>query len=165
VNPANEYARLLLKLHRMWLVNEDSSIEADSLRDEMDALWGKLSEAETKDVRNYAAELNQFTEEITSRAASLNATGRQQGVLPSSEQAGWLSQQPGWNETPFISEQGGHQESIETRIVRLLLSAGRPLTSAQIRETIGGNFVTDEQVRAAMTRLRLRMERIQQQLQ
>lgn len=135
MNAVNEYARLLLKLHRMWLAHEDSSIEADNLRDEMDILWRKLSEDETKEVRNYAAELNQFTEEITNQVASAT------------------------------SGQENSQESMEDTVLRLICSSSQPLTSKEIAERIDRYSSTREQIRDAMVRMRTRLEKIQQQLQ
>ncbi len=60
MNAANEYARLLMRLHRMWLKGKDGSEEADALRDQMDSLWVQLAESEIAELREYAAELNEF---------------------------------------------------------------------------------------------------------
>ena len=61
MTPAAEYARRLLKLHRLWMTGQDASPQAEVVRESMDELWPQLSDQDAAELREYAAELNDFS--------------------------------------------------------------------------------------------------------
>jgi hypothetical protein len=63
LNAAEEYARRLLRLHRMYLAQIDDSEQAEIVRNEMDELWPRIADADALELRKYASELNQFSDE------------------------------------------------------------------------------------------------------
>lgn len=57
-SPAEEYARLLGKLHELITQGEGDSAEADAIRDEMDGPWYALTEQERERLNGLSEDLS-----------------------------------------------------------------------------------------------------------
>ena len=75
--PARAYARLLLRLHELIAKGKGDDLEADAVRDQMDAPWHALTEAQQDRVGGLSEDLYALADN-SPRSTKMSAEERQQ---------------------------------------------------------------------------------------